>query len=160
MAIAGWLKNGGLMKDFLKKWVINRWQYKIAAFIVAFILWFYVASEQNLNINLSVPIEFVNYPSDMQVKNKIKTSADLTVEGRRDIVTKMDKKAVKVVLDLKKSKAGGNDFAISASQIKGVPRGLLIRSISPAAMVIDFELLVNAEQPKNGDKKQLNGKQQ
>lgn len=148
------------MKDWLKKWVINRWQYKIAAFLTAFILWFYVVSEQNLNINLSIPVEFINYPADLQVINKIKTSADITVEGRRDIVTKMEKKDIKAVLDLKKSKIGKNDFVISAAQIKGVPRGLLIRSISPAALAIEFEEVVRPEQQKDGNKKQADGKQE
>jgi YbbR domain-containing protein len=148
------------MRDWLKKWVLNRWQYKLAAFLTAFVLWFYVVSEQNLNINLSIPVEFINYPADMQVVNKIKNSADITVQGRRDIVTKMDKKDIKAVLDLKKSTAGKNDFAISAAQIKGLPRGLLIKNISPAALAIEFELLAKDEQPKNDGKKQTGGKQE
>jgi YbbR domain-containing protein len=138
------------MKDFINKWILNRWQYKLAAFVTAFMLWFYVASDQNLNINLSIPVEFVNYPADMRVVNKIKTSADITVEGRRDIVTKMDKKLIKAILDLKKSKEGKNDFVITAAQIKGVPRGLLIRDISPAAMAIEFEIVAKEQQlPEN-----------
>ncbi len=69
------------MKDWLKKWVLNRWQYKIAAFITAFILWFYVVSEQNLSINLSIPLEFLNYPSESQIINRIRTSVDITIEA-------------------------------------------------------------------------------
>jgi YbbR domain-containing protein len=148
------------MRDWLKKWVLNRWQYKVAAFLTAFILWFYVVSSLNLNINLTIPVEFINYPADMQVVNKIKTSADITVQGRRDIVTKMEKKDIKAVLDLKKSKAGKNDFVISAAQIKGVPRGLLIKSISPAALAIEFEPLVKEEQPRDTEKKSIKGKQE
>jgi len=143
------------MRDWLKKWVFNRWQYKVAAFLTAFILWFYVVSEQNLNINLTIPVEFINYPADLQVVNKIKNSADITVQGRRDIVTKMEKKDIKAVLDLKNSKTGKNDFAISAAQIKGMPRGLLIKNISPAAMAIEFAPL-----PKEDPAKKIRGKQE
>jgi YbbR domain-containing protein len=149
-----------MMRDWLKKWILNRWQYKLAAFLTAFILWFYVASEQNLNISLSIPVEFINYPADLQVTNKIRNSADITVQGRRDIVTKMEKKDIKAVLDLKNSKTGKNNFVISAAQIKGVPRGLLIKNISPAAMAIEFEPLAKEEQQKNNGKKQPNGKQE
>lgn len=130
------------MKDFFKKWIINRWQYKAAAFIMAFFLWFYVVSEQSLNLSASIPIEFTNFPADMQVINKIKTSADITLEGRRDIVRGLDKKQIKALLDLKKSRPGKNDYTISAAQIKGVPRGLLIRSISPTSITIEFEKIL------------------
>ena len=148
------------MRDWLKKWVLNRWHYKVAAFLTAFVLWFYVVSEQNLNINLTIPVEFINYPADMQVANKIKNSADITVQGRRDIVTKMEKKDIKAVLDLKNSRTGKNNLVISAAQIKGVPKGLLIKNISPAAMAIEFVPLASVEQQKNTGKNQPGGKQE
>ena len=147
------------MRDWLKKWILNRWQYKLAAFFTALVLWFYVVGGQNLNINLTIPVEFINYPADLQVVNKIKNSADITVQGRRDIITKMEKKDIKAVLDLKNSKAGKNNLVISAAQIKGVPRGLLIRNISPAAMAIEFAPLAKQEQQKNNGKNAESGKQ-
>jgi YbbR domain-containing protein len=133
------------MKDFIKKWILNRWQYKVAAFMTAFILWVYVVSEQNLSININIPIEFANYPADLQITNKVRTSADISLEGRRDIVNQMEKKDIKAVVDLKGAKAGRNDYIIDGTRIKSIPRGLHIKNITPAGITIEFETLVKTE---------------
>jgi YbbR domain-containing protein len=110
------------MKEFLYNLFIVKWQYKLAAFITAFILWFYVVSEQNLTINISAPVEFQNFPSDMKINNKIRNTIEILLQGRRDIINKMDKKEIKIQIDLSKAKNGRNNFSISINQIKNVPK--------------------------------------
>jgi YbbR domain-containing protein len=146
------------MKDWINKWILNRWQYKIAAFLTAFILWFYVVSEQNLSININIPIEFTNYPADLQVVNKVRTSLDVVIEGRRDLVNKMEKKDIKAVVDLKSAKAGRNDYFIMGPQIKSLPRGMHIINITPSGITIEFEPLIKPQPKEDGDKKTKNGK--
>jgi YbbR domain-containing protein len=147
------------MKDFVRKWILNRWQYKLAAFVTAFFLWFYVVSEQNLSININIPIEFTNFPSDMHITNKVRTSVDITLEGRRDLVNQIEKKGIKALVDLKNAKDGRNDYVITAAQIISMPRGLIIKNISPTGITIEFEKVQQAPAGNNGnEKKEQKGK--
>ncbi len=127
------------MKQFFRNLFIVRWQYKITAFITAFVLWFYVVSEQNLTINISAPIEFLNFPADMKITNKVRNTIEILLQGRRDIINKMDKKEVKVHIDLSKVKKGKNSFSISTNQIKNIPKGVSIINITPTGITIDFD---------------------
>lgn len=127
------------MKEILRNIFLIKWQYKIAALITTFILWFYVVSEQNLTINLSAPIEFLNFPSNMKITNKVRNTIELLLQGRRDIINKMDKKEIKVHIDLSKVKIGRNNFSVSAAHIKNIPKGVSILNITPTGLTIDFE---------------------
>ena len=127
------------MKEILKNIFIVKWQYKITALITAFILWFYVVSEQNLTINISAPIEFLNFPADMKITSKIRNTIEILLQGRRDIINKMDKKEIKVQIDLSKVTKGKNSFSISTAQIKNIPKGVSIINITPTGLNIDFE---------------------
>lgn len=135
------------MKDLFKNIFIARWQYKIASFLTAFILWFYVVSEQNLTINISAPIEFLNFPSNMKITNKVRNTIEVLLQGRRDIINKMDKKEIKVQIDLSNAKNGKNNFTISSAQIKNVPKGVSIINITPTGIIIDFEFVENQPTP-------------
>jgi YbbR domain-containing protein len=127
------------MKELLRNLFINKWQYKLAALITAFILWFYVVSEQNLTINISAPIEFLNFPSDLKITNKVRNTIELLLQGRRDIINKMDKKEIKVQIDLSNVRKGKNNISISTLQIKNVPKGVSIINITPTGLTIDFD---------------------
>jgi YbbR domain-containing protein len=127
------------MADFLKKLFLENWQYKLGAFITALVLWFYVASEQNLSVVINAPVQFDNFPSDMSIINKVANSADIELTGRRDIVNNINKKEVKVIINLKGSKEGKNNYRITPLNIKSIPRGLEIRNVTPYQIEIELQ---------------------
>ncbi len=127
------------MADFLKKLFLENWQYKLGAFITALVLWFYVASEQNLSVVINAPVQFDNFPSDMAIINKVANSADIELTGRRDIVNNINKKEVKVIINLKGSKEGKNNYRITPLNIKSIPRGLEIRNVTPYQIEIELQ---------------------
>jgi len=132
------------MNQILGNLLFKNWQYKIAAVFIAVIIWFFVVSEQNLSILLNAPLELSNYPTKMRLTNKVRTSIDLSLEGRRDIITKINKSKVKVQVNLAEAKEGENTYIITASRIIGLPRGVSIRDISPARVVIRFDNIIKA----------------
>lgn len=136
------------MADMLKKFFFNNWQYKLGALLTALILWFYVASEQNLSIVISAPVQFDNFPSDMQIVNKVANTADIELTGRRDIVNNINKKEVKVIINLKGSKDGKNNYRITPLNIKSIPRGLDIRNVTPYQIEIE---LTKSKDKKGGN---------
>jgi len=57
------------MQNLIKA-ILKNWQYKLLAVLVAIGLWYYVAREQNLSIQLNAPVELLNYPKHMKIANK------------------------------------------------------------------------------------------
>ena len=127
------------MTDAIKKFIFNNWQYKLGALLTALGLWFYVASEQNLSVVISAPVQFDSFPSDMQIINKVANFADIELTGRRDIVNNINKKEVKVIISLKGSKEGKNNYRITPMNIKSIPRGLDIRNVTPYQIEIELQ---------------------
>jgi len=143
------------MKKFLKNLLIKNWHYKLTALLAAVFIWFYVVSAQNLSIVQDVPIEFSNYPQDMKIINNVKTSVEVVFEGRRDIINRMDKKNIRMQINLKEADEGGNIYILTAGRLRGVPRGVAVRNISPSRLNIIFEK--EGGNKKNGKDKKKKG---
>ncbi len=133
------------MKNFIKKYIIKNWQYKILSLIIAFILWFYVVSNQSLNIKLNVPIEYDNYPANLKLSGKVENSAVLLLEGRRDILNRIDKNNIKIKIDLKNAKEGKNTYIITSKRIENLPDGIIIKEISPSRVLLNFYSIVKID---------------
>ncbi len=54
----------------------------------------------------------------------------------------MDKRSLKATIDIKNAKMGKNNYIISAAHIMNVPKGVIITSISPASIVLEFAPVV------------------
>jgi YbbR domain-containing protein len=126
------------MKDFLKIMFVKNWQYKLASLFVALVLWYYVASDQNLSVVINAPVQFSNFPADMKIMNNVKSTIDIQVTGRRDIVNDINNNSITVSLSLKDARIGKNTYRITPADIKFLPRGLDIKNIRPYS--IDVEL--------------------
>jgi YbbR domain-containing protein len=126
------------MKDFFKILFIKNWQYKLGSLLAALVLWYYVASDQNLSVVINAPVQFSNFPADMKIMNNVKNTIDIQLTGRRDIVNDINNNAITVSLSLKDAHIGKNTYRITPADIKFLPRGLDIKNIRPYS--IDVEL--------------------
>jgi YbbR domain-containing protein len=143
------------MGEFLKNLMFKNWQFKLLAFFVAVGLWFYVERDQEFSLVMEIPIEFTNFPEEMIITNNVKSSVEVVVEGRKDLINSINKKDLKAVIDLKTAELGKNIFHIQSSKIKSIPRGIYIKDISPSNISIEFDKQKpekNKGSTKKGDK--------
>jgi YbbR domain-containing protein len=140
------------MGEFLKNFIFKNWQFKLLAFLVAIGLWFYVERDQEFTLVMEIPIEFTNFPDDMIITNNVKSSVEVVMEGRKDLINSINKKDLKAVIDLKPAELGKNIFNIQSNRIKSIPRGIYIKDISPSNISIEFDRQ-KPEKNKNGIKK-------
>lgn len=127
------------MNNFIKNVIFKDWQYKLLSFLVALILWMYVVGNQNLNIKINVPIEFDNYPTNLKLIGNFQKSVELLLEGRRDIISRIDKNNVKVRIDLKTAREGKNNYILTSKRIENLPDGIIIKDISPSRLILNFQ---------------------
>jgi len=127
------------MREILKAIFVKKWQAKLVSLFLALLLWFYVVKDQNLLITVAAPLELTNYPSELRMTNRVRTSVELALEGRRDLIQGMSKRDIKARVDLARAKEGKNIYAIQASHVEAIPKGVIIKGITPDRIEIDFE---------------------
>ena len=64
----------------------KNWVLKLISFFFALFLWYFVAGEDKVDMNVSVPIEIVNLPHDLVISNPFRKQLDVTVSGQRSLI--------------------------------------------------------------------------
>lgn len=114
--------------------------WKLLSLVAAFAIWINVASEPELSTILSAPVEFKNYPADLEISsNNIVESIDVEARGPSGQLRDVSAAPVTAIIDFASVKVPGErTFTLTAQEV-GLPRGIaLIRTI-PAQIRFDFE---------------------
>lgn len=121
--------------------------WKLLALIVAFGFWMNVASEPELATIVSVPVEYNNFPKDLEISSKIVDSIDVEARGPAGEVRSLQDSGIAAIVDFAGVKAPGErTFTLTANELK-LPRGIaLIRTI-PAQLRFRFESQETREVP-------------
>ncbi len=114
----------------------NIW-LKIASFMLAIILWFFVVMSGHSVIVMDVPIKFINMPNDVEMVDMVK-SVRLGIEGQERFLKGLNQDDIGIVIDLANAKAGKNLYPLSSQDIK-LPGRLTIKSISPQTVSLVLE---------------------
>jgi YbbR-like protein len=113
--------------------------WKLFALVVAFGVWLNVASEPELEIIVSVPVEYNNVPKDLEISSNIVESIEVEARGPAGQLRSLNDSRVAEIVDFANVKSPGErTFTLTAAQLK-LPRGIhLIRTI-PAQLRFQFE---------------------
>ncbi|MGA2716416.1 MAG: CdaR family protein [Bryobacteraceae bacterium] len=113
--------------------------WKLFALIAAFGVWLNVASEPELATIVSVPVEYNNFPKDLEISSNIVESIDVEARGPAGQLRTLSDSHIAAIVDFASVKEPGErTFTLTASELK-LPRGIdLIRTI-PAQLRFKFE---------------------
>jgi len=95
------------MKNLFKKTFIDNWQRKLLALILAIITWVYVNKSLSVKKTISnIPIKIINLPKNKTIKGLqsdglMPESVTLELIGNKNLLDKITKKDLRVVIDLK-----------------------------------------------------------
>src|SRR5665213_1026466 len=121
--------------------------WKLLSIGAAFLVWMSVASEPELATIVSVPVEYRNYPPDLEISSDI--VSDISVEARGpagQLRSLHDSRVAAVVVLAGVNAPGERTFTLTASELD-LPRGIdLIRTI-PAQLRFRFERRMNRMVP-------------
>jgi YbbR domain-containing protein len=101
----------------------NFW-YKLAALIMALLLWFHVATDHIYETTRTFPLEIVNLPPQLVLSEKIPRQVEVDIRGRGKEHLKFllsERRSIKI--DAKLFKTGETDYVIKPQQIP-IPEGL------------------------------------
>jgi YbbR domain-containing protein len=129
--------------------------WKLFALIAAFGVWLNVASEPELATIVSVPVEYNNFPKDLEISSTIVESIDVEARGPAGQLRSLKDSRIAAIVDFAGVREPGErTFTLTAAELK-LPRGIdLIRTI-PAQLRFKFERRTTRAMPV---KVELSGK--
>lgn len=120
--------------------------YKSAAVVLAVVLWIFVTSKGQTEMALSVPIEYVNIPSGLEISKHTVATAHIVVRTHESLSKNIRQESVRVSLDVSRAKKGEEIFSLKKDDVK-VAYGATITKIEPSSVKVMFEETVSRKVP-------------
>jgi YbbR domain-containing protein len=122
----------------------KNWVLKLIAFFFALFLWYFVAGEDKVDMNVSVPIEIVNLPRDLVVSNQFKKQIEVTVSGQRSLIRGLSSQNISRTVDLSSARPGKFDIENTPDSIP-FPWGVSVLRLQPTTVSLRIDKLVSKE---------------
>jgi YbbR domain-containing protein len=114
----------------LKALLLDNVLIKIVSLVFAVILWFYVNSKGVVEMDIAVPLELRNLPSNLTITGDVMDEVNVRVKSRERILRDMAESRIHAVLDLAGAHAGENVYLLDAAAVER-PENVQIERISP-----------------------------
>ncbi len=121
------------------KYLTQHLGWKLFSLVAAFVVWMSVASEPELATIVSVPVEYNNFPKDMEISSDIRETIDVEARGPSGQLRSLADSRIAAIVDFASVRQPGQrTFTLTTAELK-LPRGIeLIRTI-PAQLRFTFE---------------------
>jgi len=121
------------------------WFIKLISLLFAVFLWYFVSSEDRVDMNVQIPVEIVNLPRDLIISNPYKTTLDVTASGPRGLIRKISQGITRSI-DLSKATPGNTVIANDVDSIT-VPRGINVLRVNPTHITLSLDRLIQKDLP-------------
>jgi diadenylate cyclase len=121
--------------------------WKLFALLAAFGVWLNIASEPELATIVSIPVEYNNFPRDLEISSDIVEAIDVEARGPAGQIRRLHDSPVAAVIDFSNVHVPGErTFTLTTRELQ-LPRGIdLIRTI-PAQLRFKFEKGITRQVP-------------
>jgi YbbR domain-containing protein len=126
------------MFDFLRSYVFANFGYKVVSLALALGLWLALARDPAAVVGVSVPIEFHNIPSNLEISSVSIPEAQVRVRGPERLIHELRPQEVHVEVDLSGVNPGERTFDLTAQQVRQ-PRDLEVAQIIPSQVRLSFD---------------------
>jgi YbbR domain-containing protein len=134
------------MKDFIRQHVLHNLGIKLLALALAVGLWVAVASDPPAEIAVTVPIQFLNIPENLEISTESIPQAQVRVRGPQRIVKRLQPGDISTEIELGGMKAGERTFDLTSQQVHK-PRGLEVEQIIPNQFHVAFDTRLTRQVP-------------
>lgn len=113
--------------------------WKLISLAAAFFIWMNIASEPELAAILSAPVEYKNYPKDLEISSAIVNTVDLETRGPSGQLRDLNESRIAAIVDFSSVKAPGERTITLTSAQLNLPRGIELIRVIPAQLRFRFE---------------------
>src|SRR5262249_34590262 len=111
----------------------NQWELKLVATIVAFTLWFFVATSEQAQLTLPAPVEYIGLSPTFVLVAGQRESVDVEIRAARSLVAKLGSETVHVRVDLAGLGEGESTVQLTPLDVQ-LPAGATVRRITPGQL--------------------------
>lgn len=128
------------VKGFIRGAFIENWKTKLSAFMVVVAAWLILASQQMMQINVTVPITYTNMPPETSLAENAIKMVSLTLSGKRHKMEALSRagEKVQVHVDMSSYEWGRHKLEITSRNID-VPVGVTLERIVPRDITVVLE---------------------
>jgi YbbR domain-containing protein len=113
--------------------------WKLLSLVAAFFIWLNISNEPELSAIISAPVEYKNYPKDLEISSEIVETIDVEAHGPAGQLREATDAHLAAIVDFASVQAPGErTFTLTSAKVK-LPRGLQLVRIIPAQLRFDFE---------------------
>jgi len=124
----------------------RNWVLKLISFFFALFLWYFVAGEDKVDMNVFIPIEIVNLPRDLVISNQFKKQLEVTVTGQRSQIRGLADQNITRSVDLSLAEPG--KFVIdNIPESIPFPWGINVLRLQPATVTLLIDSLIEKKLP-------------
>jgi YbbR domain-containing protein len=122
----------------MKRFLLSNLEMKIAAALIAVVLWLVVSSKGQTEMSLSVPVEYINIPLGLEIIDRSEMNATLVIRGHESMLKNIRQGDVKVALDMSKAKKGEFIYTVKKDDVR-LPRNISVVMIDPTSVKLVFD---------------------
>jgi YbbR domain-containing protein len=113
----------------------THWELKLVALLVAFTLWFFVATSEQAQLAVAAPVEHVGLAPDLVIVSGQRESIDVDVRAVRSVVARLGPETVRVRVNLAGLEEGESMVQVTPEDVQ-VPPGATVTRITPARVAL------------------------
>jgi YbbR domain-containing protein len=125
--------------DLLRKYVFAHFGYKLVSVGLAIGLFWAISQDPVAAVGITVPIEFHNIPSNLEISSLDVPESQVRVRGPERLIHDLRPQEVHVEVDLAGVKPGERTFDLTAQQVRQ-PRDLEVVQIVPSQLRLTFDI--------------------
>lgn len=132
------------MIDFLQRYVIANFGYKVVSLALAIGLWWAISHDPVAEVEVTVPIEFHNIPSNLDISSVDISEVRVRIRGPERLIHELRPQDVHVEVDLTGVKPGERTFDMSSRQVRHA-RDLEVQQVVPSQVRLNFDTILTRE---------------
>jgi YbbR domain-containing protein len=130
--------------------IFHNWLYKLAAFLVACVLWAAAQGFRSVEQSIDVPIAVEQVPEGVVVVDQSARELNVRVTGSRAALRRAEKELVRYPISLAGMKPGEARFNVDTDQFS-LPRGARVSARSPSTLSFRLEARAQKKVPVRAD---------
>ena len=126
------------MLGFVQRALFHNIALKVVSLLLAIGLWLAVARDPIAEVEMKVPIEFHNFPDNLEIDSANSTEAQIRVRGPERLIHRLQVADVRAEIDLADVRPGERTFDLTSRHVH-VPQDLEVVQIIPGQFHISFD---------------------
>jgi YbbR domain-containing protein len=124
--------------DFFRNYVFKNLPFKIVSLAIAVLLWWVVGRDQPVEMPLTVPLEFVNAPANLDINSDYPLQARVTLRGPQRQLQNLNASEIHALVNTRGAEPGERTYDLTADNIRA-PRNVRVVQIVPAQIHVTFD---------------------